>query len=724
MRDLLAQLNPSQREAVVLPDEHALILAGAGSGKTRVLIQRIAWLLARGVPPRAILAVTFTNKAAKEMQTRLMALVPFDVRAMWIGTFHGLCHRLLRLHHCAAGLPAQFQILDATDQLAAIKRLLKNLNVAEERQAPRELAAYINGAKEKGWRAGDLVAENARDGQCIELYAAYEAQCAKEGVADFAELLLRAWELLARNDDLRRHYRQRFGHILVDEFQDTNVLQWRWLQLLARAPDASADEGGASLFCVGDDDQSIYRFRGAEVGNMLDFERDYRVRHVIRLEQNYRSHGNILAAANAIIEHNTRRLGKNLWTERGAGEPIRVYCAADGDEEARWLVEEIGALLRDGHARDEIAVLYRSNAQSRVLEHALFAANVRYRVHGGLRFFERAEIKHALAYLRLIAHADDDTALLRVVNVPPRGIGARTVQVLSEGARAQGSSLAAAISAVKGRAGAALAAFADLLADLRAGASLSLPELIAEVIVRSGLQAYYQSEKDGEERLANLDELVNAGESFLRESQPDGGGVTTTTALDAFLVHAALEGGEHQAGGEEDAVQLMTVHAAKGLEFDIVFVCGLEEGLFPHENASQRSEDLEEERRLMYVAITRAKERLYLSWARERQLHGQWRGGLPSRFIGELPLVLLQWLSPGGDGRCGWSALPPIDGPTLSRPPQVDGLRLGQNVRHARFGDGVIIEARGSGADQQVRVHFAEHGIKWLSLVHAPLQAV
>jgi len=737
MSDPLAHLNPPQREAVVLPDEHALILAGAGSGKTRVLIQRIAWLLSQGVAPSAILAVTFTNKAAKEMQSRLMALVPFNVRAMWIGTFHGLCHRLLRLHHREAGLPAQFQILDAADQLAAVKRLLKSLNVDEERHPPRELCAYINGKKEKGLRAVDLVAENARDGKRIELYAAYEAQCVKEGVTDFAELLLRAWEVLARNEALRRHYRQRFRHILVDEFQDTNVLQWRWLQLLARAPDAgdavAERDDGACLFCVGDDDQSIYRFRGAEVGNMLDFERSYHVRQVIRLEQNYRSHGNILAAANAIIEHNARRLGKNLWTERGAGEPIRVYRAADGDEEARWVVEEIGALARDGHARDEIAVLYRSNAQSRALEHALFTAGLPYRVHGGLRFFERAEIKHALAYLRLIAHADDDTSLLRVVNFPPRGIGARSLEALSDGARARGSSLAAAIPEVKGRAGAALAAFAALLEGLRTAASLPLTELIAEVIERSGLRAHYQSEKEGEERLANLEELVNAAESFVRESQSGGDGVAgpAATVLDAFLAHAALEGGEHQAGSDEDAVQLMTVHAAKGLEFNMVFICGLEEGLFPHENASQRSEDLEEERRLMYVAITRARERLYLSWASERLLHGQWRAGLPSRFIGELPPALLKWLSPVEEGRRWRSASPsparPPATPALPatmRAPPAGGLRLGQNVRHARFGDGVIVEARGSGADQQVRVHFAEHGVKWLSLIHARLETV
>ena len=799
MRDLLAHLNPPQREAVLLPDEHALILAGAGSGKTRVLTTRIAWLLSQGVPPSAILAVTFTNKAAKEMQTRLAAMVPFNLRAMWIGTFHGLCHRLLRLHHREAGLPAQFQILDAADQLSAIKRLLKNLGIDDERFPPRELAAFINGHKEQGQRAAEVAAHQPRERQRVELYAAYEQQCEREGVVDFAELLLRAWELLSRNEALHQHYRQRFHHILVDEFQDTNALQWRWLQLLARAPQSEANTEGASLlpetterpvtnersdhavilipgaadlsspvaappqdrtaraegasvlpetterpvtnersdhavspprggaggggclFCVGDDDQSIYRFRGAEVGNMLDFERRYRVRHIIRLEQNYRSHGNILDAANAIIRHNTSRLGKNLWTSAGAGEPIRVFHAYDGEQEARWMVEEIQALIGEGHARDEIALLYRSNAQSRALEHALFAAGLPYRVHGGLRFFERAEIKHALAYLRLIAHADDDTSFLRVVNFPPRGIGARTLESLLDAARAQNCSLFAATPSLGGRSGAALAAFGRLIDSLRAEAAKPLPELIEAVVEQSGLRAHYQSEKDGEERLANLDELINAAASFSAESQPteDGDEVPPDGALEAFLTHAALEAGERQFGDEQDAVQLMTIHAAKGLEFNIVFLSGLEEGLLPHENAFDQSENLEEERRLMYVAITRARQRLYLSWASQRMLHGYWRPGLPSRFLTEIPPGLLKWLSDVPRALANHRPTT-VQSPSAAARQPDGGLRIGQNVRHARFGCGVIIDAR----DQQVCVNFAEHGSKWLSLAVAKLEAM
>ncbi|OHC65888.1 MAG: DNA helicase II, partial [Rhodocyclales bacterium GWA2_65_20] len=510
MSDLLNGLNPEQLAAVTLPPVHALILAGAGSGKTRVLTTRIAWLIATSqVQPAGVLAVTFTNKAAKEMTARLAAMLPVNTRGMWIGTFHGLCNRLLRAHYRDAGLPQTFQILDSGDQLAAIKRLLKSLNVDDEKFPPRELQHFINAQKEQGLRAAAVEAWDDPTRKRVELYAAYEEQCQKDGGVDFAELLLRCYELLARHEALRRHYQERFRYILVDEFQDTNVLQYKWLKLLTGP--------GACLFAVGDDDQSIYAFRGAEVGNMRDFEREYQVGRVIRLEQNYRSHGNILDAANAIIKHNEKRLGKNLWTEAGAGEPIRVFEAASDGEEARWIVEEVKALVRDGHARAEIALLYRSNAQSRILEHSLFAAGIPYRVYGGLRFFERQEIKHALAYLRLIANGGDDTAFARVVNFPTRGIGSRSLEALQDAAKAAGTSLFSAIAQVAGKGGAALAAFAALIATMRGAADLPLPELVGHVVDISGLREHYRNEKEGQDRLANLDELVNAAANFVAE---------------------------------------------------------------------------------------------------------------------------------------------------------------------------------------------------------------
>ncbi|MEK7737502.1 MAG: UvrD-helicase domain-containing protein, partial [Pseudomonadota bacterium] len=646
---LLSGLNPEQLSAVTLPSQHALILAGAGSGKTRVLTTRIAWLISTNqAGPHSILAVTFTNKAAKEMLTRLSAMLPINTRGMWIGTFHGLCNRLLRAHYREAGLPQLFQILDQADQLSAIKRLLKSLNVDDEKFPPRELQHFINAQKEQGHRASAVEAWDGFSRQRVELYDAYERQCQREGVVDFAELLLRSHELLERHEILRRHYQERFRHILVDEFQDTNKLQYRWLKLLAG--------GGASMFAVGDDDQSIYGFRGAEVGNMRDLEREFQVAKVIRLEQNYRSHGNILDAANAIIKHNATRLGKNLWTEAGSGEPIRVFESLSDLDEARWIVEEIKALARDGHARAEVALLYRSNAQSRVLEHALFNAGLPYRVYGGLRFFERQEIKHALAYLRLIANPDDDTAFARVVNFPTRGIGNRTLEQLADAAKAQGGSLHAAIAQLNGKAHTSLSAFAQLIVRMREGsAGLPLPEVVDHVLELSGLLEHYRNEKEGQDRLANLDELINAAASFVAEEgsrEPLEVGAEEQGELASFLAHAALEAGEHQAGDSDDAVQLMTVHSAKGLEFNVVFVSGLEEGLFPHENAvlevpsGAQEKGLEEERRLMYVAVTRARQRLYLSFAQTRMLHGQTRYNLPSRFFDEIPAALLKWLTP------------------------------------------------------------------------------
>ncbi|MGB9493349.1 MAG: UvrD-helicase domain-containing protein, partial [Azonexus sp.] len=558
MSDLLAHLNPPQLQAVTLPPVHALILAGAGSGKTRVLTTRIAWLMSTNqVGPHGVLAVTFTNKAAKEMTARLSALVPINPRGMWIGTFHGLCNRLLRAHYREARLPQTFQILDSADQLAMVKRLLKNLNVDDEKYPPRELVHFINAHKEQGVRAAQAEAYDNYTQRRVELYAEYENQCNREGVVDFAELLLRCYELLQRNEPLRRHYQERFRYILVDEFQDTNKLQYAWLKLLAG--------GGAKVFAVGDDDQSIYAFRGAEVGNMRDFEREYCKTstgdNVIRLEQNYRSHGNILAAANALIKNNRERLGKNLWTDAGEGEPIRAFEGWSDLDEARFVIDEIRELVRDGLSPTQCAILYRSNAQSRVLEHELFAKGVPYKVYGGLRFFERQEIKHALAYLRLLGNPDDDTAFLRVVNFPTRGIGARSLENLQAVAHQINSSLYNAAASLTGKAGQTVGAFIRLIESLRQETqSLPLPEMVEHIIEKSGLAQHYRTEKEGQERLENLDELINAAATFV----DDEGAIGEGGALASFLAHASLEAGEHQAGEGQEAVQLMSVHAAKG----------------------------------------------------------------------------------------------------------------------------------------------------------------
>jgi DNA helicase II / ATP-dependent DNA helicase PcrA len=711
MSDLLSHLNPEQQSAVTLSNRSALILAGAGSGKTRVLTTRIAWLISTGqVGPGGILAVTFTNKAAKEMLTRLTAMLPINTRGMWVGTFHGLNNRLLRAHHRDAGLPQLFQILDIADQQSAIKRLLKTLRIDDEKFPPRQVQYFINAAKDSGLRANKVECFNDYDRRLAEIYAAYDEQCNREGVVDFAELLLRSYELLSRNEVLREHYRTRFKHILVDEFQDTNRLQYLWLKLLCGEHNA--------IFAVGDDDQSIYAFRGANVGNMRDFERDFHIQTVIKLEQNYRSHGNILDAANALIGHNHTRLGKNLWTSEGHGEPVRVFESATDLDEARWITDEVRALVNDGLRRAEIAVLYRSNAQSRVIEHALFNAGIPYRVYGGLRFFERQEIKNALAYLRLMANADDDTAFLRVVNFPARGIGARSLEQLQDAAQARGLSLNQAAGALTGKAGGNIGAFISLIDKLReATQGLPLPETIEHMIHHSGLIAHYQTEKEGADRVENLGELVNAAAGFVAEEDD--------TSLQAFLAHAALEAGEHQAGEGSDALQLMTVHSAKGLEFHSVFISGLEQGLFPHDQSANERDGPEEERRLMYVAITRARRRLYLSFAQTRMLHGQTRYNVRSRFFDEIPEGLLKWLSPrfvapqrhaepsyqksairarvpgGGSGAPGW--------------------RIGQSVTHPKFGSGIIVDAEGSGSDARVQVNFADAGVKWLALQFAKL---
>ena len=768
---LLAHLNPEQLAAVTLPAVPALILAGAGSGKTRVLTTRIAWLLQTGqMSPGGVLAVTFTNKAAKEMLTRLSTMLPVAVRGMWIGTFHGLCNRFLRAHWKLAALPQAFQILDSSDQLSAVKRVIKGMNLDEERFVPKQVTWFISGNKEDGKRPKDVEAADVHGAKLVQVYQAYEDQCQREGVVDFGELMLRSYELLRDNDPLREHYQRRFQHVLVDEFQDTNRLQYAWLKMFA------PPGRGQGVFAVGDDDQSIYAFRGARVGNMADFEREYRVQHLIKLEQNYRSCGHILDSANQLISNNAQRLGKNLRTDAGAGERVRVFEATSDFAEAQWFLDEAQALHRAGMARKEIALLYRSNAQSRVIESALFNAGVPYRVYGGLRFFERAEVKHALAYLRLIENPNDDTSFLRVVNFPTRGIGARTIELLQDAARSSGRSLTQSVDAVAGKGGSNLAAFVALIDAMREHTrGLTLREIIEHMLHSTGLIDFYRSDREGQDRIENLEELVNAAESFVmqegfgkdavalpvdEQSQSPGLGVAPMpdaetgeimSPLAAFLTHASLEAGDNQAQAGQDAIQLMTVHSAKGLEFDAVFITGIEEGLFPHENSLSDSDGLEEERRLMYVAITRARQRLYMSFSQTRMLHGQTRYHVKSRFIEELPQESLKWITPKQQGfgsgyarpyQDAWQrgsglsgivgagrverAPPPIPVPAamLARRDAGTGLRVGQSVFHTKFGEGVILTLEGAGTDARAQVNFGRHGAKWLALSIAKLTPI
>jgi len=726
---LLAGLNNKQLEAVTLPQQSALILAGAGSGKTRVLTARIAWLIqTEQVSPTGLLAVTFTNKAAKEMLTRITASLPINTRGMWVGTFHGLCNRLLRAHHREAGLPASFQILDIADQLSMIKRLMKLMNVDDEKFPPKQVQNYINGCKDEGLRAHAVDAYDPHSQKLREIFEEYDKQCQRDGVADFAELLLRCYELLERDTNIRQHYQSRFRYILVDEFQDTNRLQYQWLKLLAGKDNC--------MFAVGDDDQSIYGFRGARVGNMRDFETDFNVQSVVKLEENYRSHSNILDAANAIISHNKNRLGKNLWTSAGAGEPVRVYQAYNDNDEAQFIVDEIKMLHAEGTELGEMAMLYRSNAQSRVLEHALFSANLPYRVYGGLRFFERAEIKHALAYMRLIANANDDTALLRVINFPARGIGARSLEQLQEAARTQNCSLwQAAINKVgNGKIGGkGIDGFVALIRQMVDEAyGISLAELAELATTLSGLKAHYQNEKEGEDRIANLEELVTAAVAFTNQdfgNHSNADGETEQDLLTQFLSHASLEAGEHQADVGREALQLMTVHASKGLEFKVVFISGLEEGLCPHEQSTYEANGLEEERRLMYVAVTRARQRLYLSHAQSRMLHGQVRYGIPSRFLDEIPDELLKHLNSKPVAKSGYgrdyNELPAVMSKQQSST-QKSAMpwKVGQQVAHNKFGNGVVVSYEGNANDMRVQVNFGREGLKWLALEFAKLTAI
>jgi len=714
---IIDPLNDAQRQAVCSPPEPLLVLAGAGSGKTRVLVHRIAWLIdVERLSPYSILAVTFTNKAAGEMRARIEQLIDAPASGMWVGTFHGLAHRLLRRHWQEAGLPESFQILDAQDQQRLIRRVLKSMDLDESKWPPKQLQWFINTCKDEGRRPQHIEHRNDPYLQRqLKVYEAYESLCRRSGLVDFAELLLRSHELWLQQPTLLEHYRQRFQHILVDEFQDTNAVQYAWLRML------SGDSGRITV--VGDDDQSIYGWRGARVENIQRFERDFRGTRICRLEQNYRSTGTILKAANAVIANNAARMGKQLWTQGHEGEPIEFYSAYNDLDEARYVVERIQSWVSEGHRRDEIAVLYRSNAQSRLFEERLIQCGIPYRVYGGLRFFERAEIKDALAYLRLVRNHDDDASFERVINHPPRGIGERTLAVVREHARAGRCSLWEATKEVAGaqslpaRAGNALQNFVRLIEALADGLELlPLGEQVDQILQPSGLLEHFAKEKGeiGQARIENLRELVNAA----REYQVDA--ESGLDPLSDFLAHAALEAGEGQAEAWEDCVQLMTLHSAKGLEFPLIFLCGMEEGLFPNQRSMDDPGRLEEERRLCYVGITRARRKVILTCAERRRLYGSETYTLPSRFIREIPASLLMELRPPV------SISHPVRNPGVpSRLESAPGaLRLGQQVRHHKFGEGVILNYEGQGGNARVQVNFASAGTKWLVVSYANLESV
>ena len=719
---LLNSLNDPQRQAVAAPLGRQRVLAGAGSGKTRVLVHRIAWLIqVENASPHSILAVTFTNKAAAEMRARIEQLLGINPAGMWVGTFHGLAHRLLRAHWQEAGLPENFQILDSDDQLRLVKRVVRELGLDEQRWPPRQAQWFINAQKDEGNRPQNIQASgDLYLATMVSVYQAYEEACARAGVVDFAELLLRSLDLWRNDPGLLAHYQRRFRHILVDEFQDTNAVQYAWLRLLAK--------GGESLMVVGDDDQSIYGWRGAKIENIQQFADDFAGTEDIRLEQNYRSTATILKAANALIANNSGRLGKELWTDGVDGDPITLYAGFNEHDEARYIVETIeDALRKDSLKRSEIAILYRSNAQSRVLEEALLREKIPYRIYGGQRFFERAEIKNALAYLRLIRLRDDDAALERVINVPPRGIGEKTVEAIRNAARHNGTSMWRAINdviaakAVAGRAASALNGFletVDLLAVKVEG--LPLHQMTQIVIEQSGLITYHKEEKGekGQARVENLEELVSAARAFENPDDED------TPPLVAFLDHTALESGDTQADAFEDSVQLMTLHSAKGLEFPLVFLAGMEEGLFPHKMSLEEPGRLEEERRLAYVGITRAMQRLVMTYAETRRLYGSETYNKVSRFVREIPPSLIQ------EVRLSNSVSRPLSGNQRSgnlfsgaSVPETP-FSLGQSVRHPLFGDGVILNFEGSGAQARVQVNFDSEGSKWLMMGYAKLEAI
>ena len=743
---ILNPLNEAQRAAVTAPLGPVLVLAGAGSGKTRVLTHRIAWLIqTQGVSPHGVLAVTFTNKAAAEMRGRIEQLLGMPGSALWIGTFHGIAHRLLRMHWREAGLVQTFQILDSEDQLRLIKKLLKSQELDENRWIPREVQYFINKHKDEGRRPQHLKSgHDATEAQMLKLYVLYEENCARSGVIDFAELLLRAFELWRDSPTLLQHYRTRFRHVLVDEFQDTNSIQYAWIRLLV------GSEGAP--FAVGDDDQSIYRWRGARVENLHKFREDFPQAQLFRLEQNYRSTGAILEAANALITHNSSRLGKTLWTSGSRGDAVKVYAAYNERDEAEFVVTRILEWTQRGGLRREAAILYRSNAQSRSFEEALISMRVPYRVYGGLRFFERAEIKDALAYLRLIANRDDDASFERIVNVPPRGIGARSVDAIREAARGAGSSLWRATGALcaaaadgaspvsepsLGRSAGAVRLFLQLIERLGAAIqNLPLYEQVDHVIQHSGLIEHHQKDKAdrGEARVENLEELVSAARGF----EPDA----DLAPLQSFLAHAVLESGEGQGSDSDDCVQMMTLHTAKGLEFPLVFLSGMEDGLFPHQRSINDLEGLEEERRLCYVGMTRAMRQLYFTYAEQRRLHGIDSHNAPSRFLQEVPPEMLEEVRPRirlsqtpysaghgwdeGGAAGGGVHLNRGDGSWKSPLAEAlgGGMRLGTRVRHGKFGEGTILTIEGQGPHARVQVNFERQGSKWLMLQYANLEVM
>ena len=716
--ELLDDLNKPQREAVAAPLGHTRILAGAGSGKTRVLVHRIAWLIqAEALSPANILAVTFTNKAAAEMRGRIEQMLGYPIGGMWVGTFHGLAHRLLRSHWQEAGLPQGFQILDSDDQLRMIKRIIRGMSLDEAQWPPKQAQWYINGQKDEGLRAAHLQAgEDPYSQNMLAIYLAYEQACERAGVVDFGELLLRSHELWLKRPDILAHYQQRFSQILVDEFQDTNTIQYAWIRVLAGQT--------GHLFIVGDDDQSIYGWRGAKIENIQKFHKDYPDASTVRLEQNYRSTGNILAVANAVIANNSERLGKELWTEDADGEPIQLYNAYNERDEAAYLVQEVRNWMNQGGQRSDVAVLYRSNAQSRVIEEALMQSAVPYRVYGGLRFFERAEIKDVLSYLRLISNRRDDAAFERVVNTPTRGIGAATLTQLRQYARETNQTMWQSAEdflqqkILPARAANALSAFLTLIDSLTPeDDTMSLHELTALVIDESGLRTHFAKDKTekGQGRIENMDELINASREFMRADDEE-----EMPLLDAFLAHAALEAGENQGDQWQDCVQLMTLHSAKGLEFPIVFMVGMEEGLFPGQKSADDPLRLAEERRLCYVGMTRARKTLYLLYTESRYLYGQEMHPRPSRFLSEIPAERVhQVRSLQNMAASGLTALA-----SRSQSADDNGFRTGQQVMHQKFGQGVIIDTEGNGSHARVHVNFKQAGSKWLVLAYAKLETL
>lgn len=711
---IVESLNPAQRRAVCAEVSSLLVLAGAGSGKTRVLVHRIAWLIqAESIPPQRILAVTFTNKAAREMRTRIEDLLSIPSRDLWIGTFHGLAHRLLRRHAREARLPAAFQILDSDDQQRMIKRIIRGLELDDTRWPPRQVQWFINAQKEEGRRARNIPEPgDPFERQMLLIYRRYEEQCDRSGLVDFAELLLRCLELFQENTELLDFYRRKFKHVLVDEFQDTNRIQYAWLRLLT--------EPEQNLFIVGDDDQSIYSWRGAQVENLQKFQKDYPGHELIRLEQNYRSTGTILAAANALISHNSDRLGKELWTDDAQGESVSLYTAFNEQDEAHFVARKIQAWAEQGNLRSECAILYRSNAQSRQFEEKLIALGVPYRVYGGLRFFERQEIKDALAYLRMLSNPDDDASFERVINTPARGIGPKSLELIRALARQEGISLWTATQRVAsdpslpGRARNPLNAFIALLENLITNtAEMGLSARASDILVQSGLLDHYRKERgdQAEQRLENLAEFVNATRQFENEPELD----PELPVVDQFLAHAALESGESQSDVSNDCAQLMTLHAAKGLEFELVFLVGLEEGLFPSLQSLEDPGRLEEERRLCYVGLTRGRKKLVLCHAESRRLYGKETYPRPSRFLKEIPSSLIEPV------RMGSPASRTMNQYKGSSDQSVSGFRIGQQVSHAKFGAGVILHSEGEGSQARVQVSFSQNGVKWLMLAYAGL---